>query len=74
MRLSVGTSRSVVKRDLPDLPVAFVPQRLASPSNYRPIEPQRRLRAVCLAAGLEPSDHPQTQETTSRAGTTRQPA
>ena len=55
MRLSVGTLRQVVKRDLP---IAFVPQRLTSYGGLellrryvRRIELPRRLQAACAALG-----------------------
>jgi len=55
MRLSVGTLRQVVKRDLP---IAFVPQRLTSYGGLellrryvRQIELPRRLHAACAALG-----------------------
>src|SRR2546427_4245371 len=55
MRLSVGTLRQVVKRDLP---IAFVPQQLTSYGGLellrryvRRIELPRRLHAACAALG-----------------------
>ena len=55
MRLSVGTLRQVVKRDLP---IAFVPQQLTSYGGLellrryvRRIELPRRLQAACAALG-----------------------
>jgi len=62
MRLSVGTLRQVVKRDLP---IAFVPQQLTSYGGLellrryvRRIELPRRLHGACAAlAGLLRSSH-----------------
>jgi len=53
MRLSAGTLRQVVKRDLPN---AFVPQQLTSYGGVElrrrcRIELPRRLRAACAALG-----------------------
>src|SRR5919106_5904916 len=55
MRLSVGTLRQVVKRDLP---IAFVPQQLTSYGGLellrryvRRLELPRRLQAACAALG-----------------------
>ena len=55
MRLSVGTLRQVVKRDLP---IEFVPQQLTSYGGLellqrylRRLELPRRLRAACTALG-----------------------
>jgi hypothetical protein len=50
MRLSVGTLRQVVKRDLP---ITFVPQRLTS---YGRLELMRRyLRRIALPRRLQPA-------------------
>src|ERR687897_2988424 len=55
MRLSLGTLRQVVKRDLP---IAFVPQQLTSYGGLellrryvRRIDVPRRLQAACAALG-----------------------
>jgi Transposase DDE domain group 1 len=57
MRLSVGTLRQVVKRDLP---IAFVPQQLTSYGGLellrrylRQLELPRRLHAACAAVGSD---------------------
>src|ERR671918_1112070 len=65
MRLSVGTLRQVVKRDLP---IAFVPQQLTSYGGLellrrylRRIELPRRLQAACAALGGDYGGSPSCQ-------------
>src|SRR5918996_3181674 len=65
MRLSVGTLRQAVKRDLP---IAFVPQQLTSYGGLellrrylRRIELPRRLQAACAALGGDYGGSPSCQ-------------